>query len=138
MTSKNHLIRSVRIESPGGAVTRFVRSDDPDFQGFGEVYFSAIEPRAIKAWRRHSRASLFVTVVYGEVLFVLRETAAAGSYILKAKRPERLTIPPGAWFGFAGLSQVTSIICSFSDMVHDPTEVERVPSETFPYDWRQP
>lgn len=136
MTSKNHLIRSVRIESPGGAVTRFVRSDDPDFRGFGEVYFSAIESGAVKAWRRHSRALLIVTVVFGEVLFVLRETAAAGSYILKAERPERLTIPPGSWFGFAGLSQMTSIICSFSDMVHDPAEVERVPSETFPYDWR--
>lgn len=136
MTNKNHLARSVRIDSPGGAVTRFVRSDDPDFRGFGEVYFSTIESGAIKAWRRHGRASLVVTVVFGEVLFVLRDTAATGSYILNAERPERLTIPPGSWFGFAGLFPATSIVCSFSNMVHDPAEVERVPSETFPYDWR--
>lgn len=136
MANKNHLAGSVRIDSPGGAVTRFVRSDDPDFRGFGEVYFSAIESGAIKAWRRHSQASLVVTVVSGEVLFVLRDTGAAASYVLTDERPERLTIPPGSWFGFAGLSRATSIVCSFSDMVHDPAEVERVPPETFPYDWR--
>lgn len=128
----------LRFDSPGGAVTRFVRRDDPDFRGFGEVYFSAIDAGAIKAWRRHSRASLVVTVVHGEVLFVLRDSDVAVSYVLKAECPERLTIVSGTWFGFAGLSQETSIVCSFSDMLHDPDEVERAPSETFPCDWNRP
>jgi len=138
MTGHSPLVPTVRIEAPGGAVTRFVRSDDPDFRGFGEVYFSSIESGAIKAWRRHSQASLVVTVAHGEVLFVVKGSAAAGSYVLRAERPERLTIPPGSWFGFSGLSPETSIVCSFSDMVHDPAEVDRAPSETFPCDWSRP
>jgi len=126
---------TLRFDSAGGPVTRFVRRDDPDFSEFGEVYFSAVELGAIKAWKRHSRARLLVSVPHGEVAFVLRDCAGAGTYVLSSAKPERLEIPPGTWFGFCGRTSEGSVICSFSDIVHDPNEVERVSPETFPFDW---
>ena len=124
-----------RFEAPGGAVTRFVRNDEPDFLGFGEVYFTSIENGAVKAWRRHSRANLLLTVVYGEVLIVLRGSSSASSYIMRSDQPSRLAVAAGTWFGFSGKSPETGIICSFSDLPHDPDEVERASVDAFPHDW---
>lgn len=135
MNRPNPRVPTRRIDVPGGAVTRFVRSDEPDYQGFGEVYFTSIESGAVKAWRRHSRANLFLTVVHGEVLVVLRDPLSTGSFILNSEQPARLSIAAGTWFGFSGRSQEAGIICSFSDLPHDPDEVERVSIDAFPYDW---
>jgi dTDP-4-dehydrorhamnose 3,5-epimerase len=135
VTRPNPQVSLSRIEAPGGAITRFLRSDERDFQGFGEVYFTSIEPGAVKAWRRHSRANLFLTVVYGEVLVVLRDSPSAGSFILSSEQPARLLITAGTWFGFSGRSDETGIICSFSDLPHDPHEVERALIDDFPHDW---
>jgi len=128
---------TLRFDSAGGPVTRFVRRDDPDFSEFGEVYFSAVESGAIKAWKRHSRARLLVSVPHGKVAFVLRDCVGAGTYVLGSAKPERLAIPPGAWFGFTGRYEETSIVCSFSDLLHDPSEVENLPLSAFSHDWSQ-
>jgi dTDP-4-dehydrorhamnose 3,5-epimerase len=136
VTLPNPQVSLSRIEAPGGSITRFIRSDEGDFPGFGEVYFTSIEPGAVKAWRRHSRANLFLTVVYGEVLVVLRDSPSEGSFILSSERPTRLSIAAGTWFGFSGSPQRTGIICSFSDLPHDPDEVERASIDAFPHDWR--
>ena len=135
MTLPNPQVSLPRIEAPGGAVTRFVRNDEPEFLGFGEVYFTSIEFGAVKAWRRHSRANLFLTVVYGEVLVVLRDSPSEGSFILSSEQPTRLSIRAGSWFGFSGRSQETGIICSLSDLPHDPDEVERASVDAFVHDW---
>ena len=37
----------------------------------------------------------------------------------------RLTIPPGIWFGFKGISEGLNLICNVADIPHDPDEVLR-------------
>ena len=135
MAEPEFLQKVTRIETAGGAVTRFVRSDDPDFRGFGEVYFSFIESGSVKAWRRHHSASIFLTVPHGHVRFVLLDGENVHAFALCADRPERLRVPPSIWFGFSGLADHTSVVCSFSDLPHDSSEVERISADDFPFDW---
>ncbi len=41
------------IFDPRGSVLHMIRIDDPEYNGFGECYFSEINPRAVKAWKFH-------------------------------------------------------------------------------------
>ena len=54
-----------RIADERGAVLRMLRSDDPHFSRFGEIYFSLVHPGAVKAWRTHSRTTANFAVPVG-------------------------------------------------------------------------
>ena len=41
------------------------------------------------------------------------------------KKIIRLTVPPMIWFGFKGISNNTSYILNISDVLHEPSEIER-------------
>ena len=57
------------IQVPGGDVSHGMKISDPGFAGFGEVYFSNIEPGVVKAWKRHRKMTLNLVVTVG--LYVL-------------------------------------------------------------------
>ena len=59
-----------RIPTVGGDVMHGLKKSDNGFNGFGEVYFSWVEQRAIKAWKCHQRITLNLLVPLGEVRFV--------------------------------------------------------------------
>ena len=60
-----------KIEVPGGNVFHAMKNTDDGYNGFGEVYFSKIEPNAIKAWKRHKEMTLNLVVPVGKIRFVL-------------------------------------------------------------------
>ena len=39
------------IPTEGGPVLQMLRPDSPMFMSFGELYFSEVEPGAVKAWK---------------------------------------------------------------------------------------
>ena len=51
--------------------------------------------------------------------------------IIGEKQYRRLTIPPGIWYGFKGLSEEKNLLHNISNIEHDPDEQENVPLETF-------
>ncbi|MDR1360501.1 MAG: dTDP-4-dehydrorhamnose 3,5-epimerase, partial [Deltaproteobacteria bacterium] len=53
------------IPAAGGPVLHMVRRDSPLFSGFGEIYFSLVEPGAVKAWKRHLRQTQLFAVPHG-------------------------------------------------------------------------
>ena len=59
------------IPDARGAVLHMVRADGPDFEGFGECYFSEVLPGALKAWKRHRRQTQRIAIPIGRVRFVL-------------------------------------------------------------------
>ena len=94
-----------------------LRSDSPIFKSFGEIYFSTINPKIIKAWHLHKEATLNYACIKGEVNLVLyddRENSRTrGKYesiILSPKKYSLITIPPFIWNGFKGLDKEESII----------------------------
>ena len=48
----------------------------------------------------------------------------------------RLTVPPGVWFGFRGLVEQHSLIVNLANILHDPSEVDRLPVDAISYDWK--
>jgi len=132
------------IRDERGAVLHMLRSDAAGFAGFGEIYFSEVAPRKVKAWRRHSRAITNLAVPHGRIRFVAFDDrhdsdtrgclvdieVGDSNYVL-------ITVAPGIWNGFAALGDEPALVCNCSTLPHDPAEADRLPPDTatIPYDW---
>jgi dTDP-4-dehydrorhamnose 3,5-epimerase len=131
----------IKLES--GSVFHALKKTDPGFEDFGEVYFSTVLKDAIKAWKMHQRMTLNLVVPVGRVLFCFmdpRETSSTMSktfkIILSQEPYSRLTVPPGIWFGFKGVSDGLNLICNVADIPHEPNEVIRKEIDKIDMDWR--
>ena len=119
-----------------------LKNSDNGFNGFGEIYFSWVEQGKIKAWKCHQRVTMNLIVPLGEVLFVFVSkkhlTGQKEEFRIEKLggiRYSRLTVPPGIWFGFQGLTSGYSLLMNVIDMEHDPDEVLRKEISEFEYDW---
>jgi dTDP-4-dehydrorhamnose 3,5-epimerase len=125
-----------RIPVDGGDVLHAIKNGDLGYAGFGEAYFSIVELGTIKAWKRHLRMTLNLVVPVGQVIFVFVDEI--GDYRLENVGPSRyvrLTVPPGIWFGFKGLSHPISMLMNIANIAHDPSEVERKGLSEIAYKW---
>ena len=127
-----------QIVDARGAVLHMLRADAPDFQSFGECYFSEVNPGVAKAWKRHRRQTQNLAVPVGRVRFVLFD-ARDGSptqgnlEVIELGRPdayERLRIPPMIWYGFRCVSSVPGLVVNCADEPHDPGESEALALES--------
>ena len=128
------------IDVEGGRVLHGIKKNDIGYVGLGEVYFSYIDHKAIKAWKKHNRMTLNLVVPSGKVRFVFCdpliddhyriEDIGEGNYV-------RLTVPPGIWFGFQGIALQPSLVTNIADLQHDATEVERQAVSSFDYQWEK-
>jgi dTDP-4-dehydrorhamnose 3,5-epimerase len=135
-----------RIKIEGGDVMHALKNSDNGYNGFGEVYFSWVEQGAIKAWKCHQSMTLNLVVPLGEVRFVFYCKALLAEQIYQPdnefriekignERYSRITVPPGIWFGFQGLTSGGSLLMNVVDMEHDPDEVLRKTVSDFSYNW---
>ncbi len=130
------------IPHPQGDIFHMMKKSDAGFCGFGEAYFTTVKFGEIKAWRKHSRMTLNLAVPAGEVKFVMfddrKGSKTKGSFIEVILSPlnyKRLTIPPGIWTGFKGLSDGLNLVLDVADLEHDPSETERADIGKFAYGW---
>jgi dTDP-4-dehydrorhamnose 3,5-epimerase len=51
----------------------------------------------------------------------------------------RVTVPPGIWSGFKGISTEPALVCNIIDMPHDPAESRRSDPHggEIPYNWKR-
>jgi dTDP-4-dehydrorhamnose 3,5-epimerase len=134
------------IPTVGGPVLHMLRTDSPLFAGFGEIYFSELEPGAIKSWKRHREQSQTFAVPVGRIEFVLYDGRDASPSFgtlerLVLGRPDEyklLRIPPGLWYSFASRSETPSLIANLADQPHRADEIERLPLDApgIPYCWK--
>ncbi len=126
-----------QISTAGGDVLHALKNSDDGYVGFGEAYFSRVEFRAIKAWKRHTRMVMNITVPVGMVKFVFFADNSNEFLVeeIGIHRYLRLTVPPGIWFGFQGLEESTSLVFNLASIPHDPNEVERRSLTDIPYHW---
>lgn len=102
-----------------------------------EVYMSDIAPGAVKAWKRHREASLFLTCVSGEIRFVWSAYPDKRfvEISFSATEPKGILIPNGTWFGFQGLGEATATLVSASSHLHDPSDVEERNLQQMDFRW---
>ena len=131
-----------QIAVPGGNVFHAMKNSDKGYSGFGEAYFSNIEPKAIKAWKRHKEMTLNLIVPVGTIRFVIyddRKTSTSfdcfNEFTLSQENYQRLTVPPMVWMGFQGLSDSCSILLNIANIEHNPDEVDKKNLEQIKFDW---
>lgn len=121
-----------------------LRGDDPDFEQFGEIYFSLVYPGAIKGWHRHSRMTLNYAVPVGMIkLACFDDRTESPTYgtlqelHLGELNYALVTIPPLVWNGFKGEGTAPALVANCATVPHDPDEIERRDPFTpdIPYDW---
>lgn len=125
------------IEVEGGNVIHLVKSSYENFHGFGEAYFSIINPKFIKGWKKHGRMFMNLSVIKGKVKFVfcLDDQKKFREEIIDSNDYANISVPPNVWFAFEGISSSPSIILNISNIEHDANEVERLDLSDIKYSW---
>lgn len=132
-----------RIKNPKGDILHALKCTDEGFFGFGEAYFTQIHSKEIKGWKRHNKMTLNLVVVTGCVKFVIyddRENSITfGKFEEIILSPEqnyqRLTLAPGLWMAFCGMSDNTSIVMDIIPQPHDDNEGDRINLDAIPYNF---
>lgn len=133
-----------KIPDERGMVMHMLRSDDPYFERFGEIYFSVVYPGVVKGWHLHKEMTLNYAVVSGMIKLVLYDErpdsptykelqelfVGDSNYVL-------VHIPPGVWNGFKCISLTPAIVANCATLPHDPGEIVRLSplDNHIPYDW---
>lgn len=133
-----------RIVDERGAVSLMLKSTDPWFTGFAEIYFSSVYAGMVKAWKRHRRMTVHYACMHGRVRVVLwddrPDSPTRGTLMIEHLGPDEyklLVIPPQVWHGFQGLGNPVSIVANCATEISDPEELERLDprSRKIPFDW---
>lgn len=133
-----------QLSDERGKVMHMLRSSDPWFEKFGEIYFSVVYPGVVKGWHLHQRMTLNYAVVSGRIKLVLyddrKDSPTRGECLELFSGEDHyalITIPPGVWNGFKGIGLGPAIVANCATEPHDPDEIVRMDpfSDKIPYDW---
>jgi len=134
-----------RIPDERGCIMHMLRADAPHFKRFGEIYFSMVNPGAIKAWHIHKEMTLNYAVVVGTIKLVLYDDRTASTtkgelmeLFVGEQNYALVTVPSMVWNGFKGCGVTPSIVANCATHPHHPDEILREDPFTtrIPYDWR--
>lgn len=138
------IVARARIPDERGTVMHMLKATDPEFLGFGEIYFSTVYPGVVKGWHRHTEMTLNYACVHGRIKLVLfddREgSPTRGEIMERFLGPDDYSlvqIPPGVWNGFKGMGAEPAIVANCSTHPHDPARSTRLDpfDNDIPYDW---
>lgn len=133
-----------RIPDERGYIMHMLRANDPEFEKFGEIYFSTVHPGAIKAWHLHKEMTLNYSVVSGMIKLVLYDDRDGSptkgelqELFIGQENYQLVKIPPYIWNGFKGVGGEMAILANCATLPHDPGEIIRMSpfDESIPYDW---
>ena len=133
-----------QIPDERGVIMHMLKRSDDVFENFGEIYFSGVNPGAIKAWHLHKEMTLNYAVPIGQIKFVLYDDRPQSptkgtlqELFIGNRNYVLVTVPPMVWNGFKGLGDAMSLVANCASIPHDPNEISRVDPYTLdiPYDW---
>jgi dTDP-4-dehydrorhamnose 3,5-epimerase len=132
-----------RIPDERGTILHMLKSTDPHFTEFGEIYFSTVYQGVVKGWHKHRAMVLNYACVLGRIKLVLYDdrqgSATRGTVAEIFLGPDNyalVVIPPETWNGFKGMEPL-SIVANCCTVPHDPTLSTRLDpfDNDIPYDW---
>ena len=133
------------IPDERGYVMEMLRSDDPEFAGFGQAYVSATYPGVVKAWHYHKvQVDQFICIV-GMVKLVLIDTregsptkGEVNEFFLGVQRPQLVVVPNLVYHGWKCISEAMSLVVNIPTVPYnyaEPDEFRIAPHGTLAYDW---
>jgi len=125
-----------QIFHPKGDVYHGMKKSDEGYAGFGEAYFSTINQGEVKGWKKHTRMTLNLIVVVGEIEFVVYDEDTKKFFSVKLSKDnyQRLTVKPGAWVAFRGM-QENNMLLNLANLEHDPDEAVNIVLDEIDYAW---
>jgi dTDP-4-dehydrorhamnose 3,5-epimerase len=116
------------IPDDRGSLMEMFRSDDPDFQRFGQVYMTMVYPGVVKAWHFHKKQTDHFVCVSGMAKVALYDDregsptrGETNTFVIGWQRQRMVIIPPGVFHGFTPVGS-------------DPAYIINVPTELFDYE----
>jgi len=138
------LVELVTRVDDRGYLVKMLRADDPHFTKFGEVYIVGdFAKGTIRAWHKHNVLWDYFHISHGAAKFALRDDRPGSptyedinSFVLSARNPATLVVPPGVYHGWMALEDDTQLVSVGSEL-YDPNNLDevRVPYTSFGYDW---
>ena len=106
------LNKEKQISNPKGDIFHALKKSSLGFKKFGEAYFSFIDYRSRKGWKRHTKITLNLIVPLGSIRFIVHDDRVSSKtrgefqeIILSKDNYYRLTVPPLLWVAFEGVGK---------------------------------
>lgn len=144
-----HIRRLTPQSDDRGSLTELLRSDWPEFPGFGQALVTVNLPGVIRAWHWHERQTDVIVAVRGRVQLTLYDARPGSAthgrlqeLIVGEDNLLAVVVPPGVYHGYRTLGDEPALILNFPDRVYDyatPDE-QRIPHDSplVPYRWEHP
>lgn len=133
-----------RIPDERGTIYHMLKSTDPHFSTFGEIYFATVYPGVVKGWHRHKNMTLHYACIHGRVKLVIYDerqgSATKGQLMELFLGPDNynlVIIPPDLWNGFKGMGNEPAIMADVIDIPHERAQSDRIDPHKnhIPYVW---
>ncbi len=129
-----------------GRLMEILRSDDPFFEKFGQVYMTTAYPGVVKAWHYHELQTDHFACVKGMIKLVLYDQRRdsethqeVNEFIMGEHNPILVRIPNGVYHGFKCVSESEAIVVNVPTelFVYEDPDEHRIPAHEndIPYDW---
>ena len=134
------------IPDERGRLFEMLRSDEPIFKRFGQVYCTSVEHGVVKGWHLHKKQIDNFVCVSGMIKLVVYDGRPASptkgevnEFFIGTHNPLLVQIPAGLHHGFKGLTAPEAIVINIptEPYHHDqPDEFKTDPHQNdIPYDW---
>lgn len=134
------------IPDDRGYLMEMLRSDDPEFQQFGQVYMTVVYPGVVKAWHYHKKQTDHFVCVAGMAKVALHDAregsltrGETNTFVIGWQRQRLLIIPPGVYHGFTPAGPEPASIINVPTELYDrdePDEFRRPFDDSeIGYDW---
>lgn len=133
-----------RIPDDRGTIFHMLRSTDPHFIQFGEIYFSSVYPGVIKGWHKHREMTLNYACLVGNCKIVVYDerddspTKGVLQEVFFGRDNHCLVqVPPDTWNGFTAVGTGEALVANCCTHAHDPKRSSRLDpfQNHIPYSW---
>jgi len=136
------------IPDERGRLMEIMRSDDPEFTTFGQVYMTTAYPGVVKGWHYHNIQTDNMAVVKGMMKIVLYDGRKdsptykeINEFFTGEHNPLLIQIPKMVFHGFKCISETEAIVVNCITECYnrkDPDEYRVAPdSKEIPYNWER-
>ena len=136
------------IPDERGRLMEILRSDEPVFEKFGQVYMTTAYPGVTKAWHYHKLQDDHFTCISGVMRLALydsRENSPThkevNDFIISLDNPVLVKIPKLVYHGFKCVSVQEAMVINVPTMPYNYKAPDEYRLDAFdndiPYDWRR-